>query len=239
VWLRSLTSVDISKCSTDQNTFFWGGGVILITGSFYEKVPQCNNAVEPTVFLCYMLEVSCSDLGSELDYYTCVRDLFQSSDKLPRNTSVSTKTLPSTFLPIHYSLTGLSFVAVYTHLKKVMWSRYRSGVAQRVGRGIALLFHDHGTRRGWVVSSTPWPHFTPGKHPVPILQEAVWAPGPVWTGGKSRPNRDSIPHSPARSQSLYGLSYRAPHYMHVYIYKIAKCPYINLKSIWKWELTIS
>jgi len=27
-------------------------------------------------------------------------------------------------------------------------------VAQRVGRGIALLFHDRGTRRGGVVSST-------------------------------------------------------------------------------------
>jgi len=31
---------------------------------------------------------------------------------------------------------------------KVKVSRYRPGVAQRVGRGIALLFHDHGTRRG-------------------------------------------------------------------------------------------
>jgi len=28
----------------------------------------------------------------------------------------------------------------------------------------------------------------PGKDPVPILQEAGWAPGPVWMGGKSRPN---------------------------------------------------
>jgi len=63
----------------------------------------------------------------------------------------------------------------------VKFSRYRPGVAQRVGRGIALLFHDRGTRRGCVVSSTPWPHFTPGKDPVPILQEAGWAPGPVWT----------------------------------------------------------
>jgi len=26
--------------------------------------------------------------------------------------------------------------------------RYRPGLAQRVGRGIALLFHDRGTRRG-------------------------------------------------------------------------------------------
>jgi len=90
-----------------------------------------------------------------------------------------------------------------------MFPGYRPGVAQRVGRGIALFFHYRGTRRGWVVSSTPRPHFTPGKVPVPIVQEAVWAPGPFWTGGKSRPNRDSIPDSPARSQSLYWLSYRA------------------------------
>jgi len=67
-------------------------------------------------------------------------------------------------------------------------------VAQRVGTGIALLFHDRGTRRRWVVSSTPWPQFTPGKDPVPILHEA---PGSVWTGGKSRPHRDSIPDRPA------------------------------------------
>ena len=95
---------------------------------------------------------------------------------------------------------------------KVKWSRYRPGVAQRVGRGIALLFHVRGTRRGSAVSSTPRPHFTPGKDPVPILQEAGWAPGPVWTGGKSRPHRDSTPDRPARSQSLYRLSYPAHKY---------------------------
>ena len=66
---------------------------------------------------------------------------------------------------------------------KVKFSRYRPGVAQRVGRGIALLFHDRGTGRGWVVSSTPRPHFTPGKGPVPILQEAGWALVPVFIGG--------------------------------------------------------
>ena len=49
----------------------------------------------------------------------------------------------------------------------------------------------------------------PGKDPVPILQEAGWTPGPVGMGGKSRPHRDSIPDRPARSQSLYRLSYRA------------------------------
>jgi len=98
---------------------------------------------------------------------------------------------------------------------KVKWSRYRPSLAQRVGRGIALLFHDHGTRRWWVVSSTLRPHFAPWKDPVPILQEAGWAPGPVWKGGKSHPHRDSIPDRPARSQSLYQLSYTT----HIYIYR--------------------
>jgi hypothetical protein len=52
-------------------------------------------------------------------------------------------------------------------------------------RGIALLFHDHGTRRGWGVSVMPRPLFTPGKDPVPMVQEAGWAPGPVWTGAEN------------------------------------------------------
>jgi len=54
--------------------------------------------------------------------------------------------------------------------KKLKWSRYRPGVAQRVGRDIALLFHDRGTRRGWVVSSTPRPHFSPGKTRYPFYR---------------------------------------------------------------------
>ena len=36
--------------------------------------------------------------------------------------------------------------------------------------------------------------FTPGKYPVPIVQEAGWAPGPVWIGAENlAPHRDSIP----------------------------------------------
>jgi hypothetical protein len=54
-------------------------------------------------------------------------------------------------------------------------------MAQRWSRGIALHFLDHGTRRGWGVSITPQLLFTPAKDPVPIVQQAGWAPGPVWT----------------------------------------------------------
>ena len=35
---------------------------------------------------------------------------------------------------------------IYIYIK-VKFFRYRPGAAQRVGRGIALLFHDRGTRK--------------------------------------------------------------------------------------------
>jgi hypothetical protein len=62
---------------------------------------------------------------------------------------------------------------------------------------------------GW---SVPRPgRFTPGKDPVSIVQEAGWAPGPVWTGAKNlAPTRIRCPDRPARSQSLYRLSYPTP-----------------------------
>ena len=66
--------------------------------------------------------------------------------------------------------------------------------AHRGSRGIDLPSHDHRTRRGWGVSVTPRPLFTPGKDPVPIVQEAGWTPGPFWTGAKNlAPHQDSIP----------------------------------------------
>ena len=42
--------------------------------------------------------------------------------------------------------------------------------AHRGSRGIALLFHDHGTRRAWGVSVTPQPLFTPGKTRYPLYR---------------------------------------------------------------------
>jgi len=50
----------------------------------------------------------------------------------------------------------------------------------------------------------PWPLFTPGKNPVPIVQEAGWAPGPVWTGEENlSPTGIQSPDRPTHSQSLY------------------------------------
>jgi hypothetical protein len=49
------------------------------------------------------------------------------------------------------------YVSSDSQVWEVKQSHYRPEQTQRVGRGIALLFRDLGTRRGWVVSLTPRP----------------------------------------------------------------------------------
>ena len=49
--------------------------------------------------------------------------------------------------------------------------------------------------------------FTPGKDPVSIVQEAGWAPGPVWIGAENlAPTGIRSPDRPAPRQSLCRLS---------------------------------
>jgi hypothetical protein len=82
--------------------------------------------------------------------------------------------------------------------------------AQKGSRGIALSFFNLGARwGGW---STPRPgRFTPGKKPVPVLYEAGWAPGSVCPGAENlTQNGVPSPTRPARSKSLYRLSYPGP-----------------------------
>ena len=63
-----------------------------------------------------------------------------------------------------------------------------------------------------VGGSAPHPgRFTPGKDPVPIVQEAEWAPGSVWKGAENlAPTGIRSPDRPVRSESLYRLSYPGP-----------------------------
>jgi len=50
----------------------------------------------------------------------------------------------------------------------------------------------------------------PPKDPVPIVQEAGWAPGSVWTGAKNLAHTGIRSRDrPSRSQSLYRLRYPA------------------------------
>ena len=64
-------------------------------------------------------------------------------------------------------LTMYLCIYIYIIKVKVKWSRYRPGVARKVGRGIALLFHDRGTRRGEWTAARPgplYPRERPGTH---------------------------------------------------------------------------
>ena len=97
------------------------------------------------------------------------------------------------------------------HLKVLPWQATK---AQRVSRGIALPFHDLGAEDGGVGLAPRPGRCTPGKNTVPIVQEAGWAPGTVWTGVENLATTGiRSPDRPARSQSLYRLCY--PEMLHL------------------------
>jgi hypothetical protein len=65
--------------------------------------------------------------------------------------------------------------------------------------------------------------FTPGKDPVPIVQEAGWPPGPVWIGAENlAPTGIRSPDRPTCSESLYRLSYPGP--------QVAYRPWFKLRT---------
>jgi len=75
------------------------------------------------------------------------------------------------------------------------------------------------------------PLFTPGKETVPIVQEAGWAPGPVWTGAENLASTGiRSPDRPARSQSLYRLTYPAHNLKHKGMLKFITL--YNCFSLW-------
>jgi hypothetical protein len=85
-----------------------------------------------------------------------------------------------------------------------------SRTARTESRGITLLFHHHGTRRRVRVQRHASAALYYGKDPVPIVNEAGWAPGPVWTGAENLfPTGIRSPDRLARSHSLYRLRYPA------------------------------
>jgi len=66
-----------------------------------------------------------------------------------------------------------------------------------------------------VVNATARPLYPRERDPGPVVQDAGWAPGPVWTGAE---NLATIwmrsPNRPTRSDPLNRLSYRGPPNIH-------------------------
>ena len=101
-------------------------------------------------------------------------------------------------------------------------------------RGIAVPFHDHGTRGGWGVSVTPRPLFTPGKNPLYMRLG-----GPQGRSGQVRkissPTGIRSPDRPARSQSLYRLRYPAHLFrcgtLKIHIHTLTRIRFVNFPAV--------
>jgi hypothetical protein len=83
--------------------------------------------------------------------------------------------------------------------------------AKGKGKGHPITGHEGPREGGW--SAPRSGRFTPGKDPVPIVQEAGWAQGRSGCAKNLAPPPPPTgiraPDRPARSQSLYRLSYPA------------------------------
>jgi hypothetical protein len=80
-----------------------------------------------------------------------------------------------------------------------------------VAEAYLYSFFIHGARWEQVVNATPRPLYPRERDPVPIVQEAAWAPGPVWTGAEYLVLTGiRSPDPPACRESLYRLSYPGP-----------------------------
>ena len=101
------------------------------------------------------------EYGGKAQYHTA-HSLRKSQQRISQTVSIIVQqdgTIHSLFIPVNCSTcfgwylhpSSEAHITVPT-VKKVKCSRYRPGVIQKMGRGIALLFHDRGTRRGWVVT---------------------------------------------------------------------------------------
>ena len=87
---------------------------------------------------------------------------------------------------------------------------------QRYSSTLSLTSALYGS--GWLTPRLS--RFTPGMTRYFIIQEVVWAPGPSWTGAENvTPTGIRTPDPPARSKSLYRLSYRGP-LMYMCVYKL-------------------
>jgi hypothetical protein len=65
-------------------------------------------------------------------------------------------------------------------------------------------FFNFGARLKWMVSTTPRARYLRDRDPLFILEEAGWAPGPIWKGGEQFDATGiRSPDRPARGDRYY------------------------------------
>jgi len=132
------------------------------------------------------------------------------------------------FYKWHNNHDSISFVhPLYRHWGSVQAVRPIGGVEVQL-----YSFMTTALEWGEGSASRPGRSLPRGKDPVPIVQEAGWAPGPFWTGAENlAPTGIRSLDRPARSQSLYRLSYPALwHCAYFIIFWICSVRWLN---IWK------
>ena len=103
-------------------------------------------------------------------------------------------------------LTNYDITSIFS-LKCTLVQALRLCTGRTAHRGVEVKLYSFMTtaREGGERSAS-----RPGRSlpPVPILQEAGWAPGPFWRGAENiAPTGIRSPDRPARSQTLHRLSY--------------------------------
>ena len=107
-----------------------------------------------------------------------------------------------------------TFIYVYSVLLYVQSSPYNR--PWRPTGGVEVCFYSFfnlGARWGWVFNAKPRPLY----HqigPVPTVQVAGWAPGPVWTGADNLTTSTRFPSQdlPTHRESLFLLRYPGPYF---------------------------
>jgi hypothetical protein len=86
-------------------------------------------------------------------------------------------------------------------------------------RGITLLFLNFGARWLWICNATLQLLYLLERDPLPSVQAAGWAPGPVWKGTQNlATNGSRTADRPLLGKSLYRLRYPGPHYYYYCYY---------------------
>ena len=206
---RNLHKWTVKNHALDGVATVIGKYKCLLIAIILRKIPRLYLSLRDTPFLCFydylwikfcvFTEVDWLVLFLECDIVWLCRNWCGFPRKVPHQSYRLQRKLELPFWKVKVKVTLVQALRLCT-----------GRTAHRGSRGIALPFHDHGTRRGWGVSVTPRPLFTPGERPGTHCTGGwVGLRAGLDTCGKLAPTGIRSPDRPARNQSLYRLRYPA------------------------------
>ena len=152
--------------------------MVLILFSSLVSLSATTNSSSFKFIIIFVVKLACSNALSQCSTFSLTKLLNRVCTGIP---VVPVHSEPLNIFRAILVMTSFIHSVVYMYIcKKVKFSCYRPGVAQRVGRGIALLFHDRGTRRGEWSAACPGHTLPLGKTRYPLYRRLGWPQG--WSG---------------------------------------------------------